>query len=204
MSGTSHLAISTSDDPIEAGDIVSDAGGTVTVFIRRHPKPDRIAEFEAVLTDTIDAALKFPGHLGVTVLRPKAGEQSYLLITRFVDAASLDAWRKSDIAADFFARLALIETTPRREVDMSGMSAWFNDPAEQPGNRPTLRALVTLGVGAWLTITVLLFIFGPTFSRFALPLQTALLVVLMVPTLTYIVMPRLHAALRWISRRRSN
>ena len=43
----------------------------VTVLITRRPRKSNQKEFEQALSDTIDAALEFPGHLGVTVLKPQ-------------------------------------------------------------------------------------------------------------------------------------
>lgn len=48
----------------------------VTVLITRSPRKGNQKQFEQALSDTIDAALEFPGHLGVTVLKPQRGESN--------------------------------------------------------------------------------------------------------------------------------
>ena len=56
---------------------------SVTVLITRRPHKSNQKEFEQALSDTMDAALEFPGHLGVTVLKPQGDNKDYQIIVKF-------------------------------------------------------------------------------------------------------------------------
>ena len=69
------------------------AEGPVTVVISRKVRPGKEAEFEAWLHGVCGDALRFPGHMGVNVLKPtEAGSREYVLIFRFDSYAHLAAW----------------------------------------------------------------------------------------------------------------
>ncbi|MGD2182105.1 antibiotic biosynthesis monooxygenase [Lusitaniella coriacea] len=59
----------------------------ITVLITRRPHKSNQKEFERALSDTIDAALEFPGHLGVTVLKPQGDNNDYQIIVKFASEA---------------------------------------------------------------------------------------------------------------------
>ena len=173
---------------------------SVTVLIARYPRADRIAEFDRILGETISAALEFPGHLGVSVLRPTGADTTYRILSRFASAAALDAWRTSPQAKELFAKLNAEEEKDRTELDMGGSNAWFADPIAGALAKPNpLRVLSALWIAAWITITTLLFVLRPYVAELALPLQTAILCTVMVPLLTYVVMPVVHRAFRALS-----
>ena len=68
----------------------SDAYQPVTILITRKLRKSNQREFEQALSDTIDAALQFPGHLGVTVLKPQRGENNdYQIIVKFANVNSI-------------------------------------------------------------------------------------------------------------------
>ena len=56
---------------------MDNAAESVTVIVTRVIKPGSESAFEDVVKAFIPKALAFPGHLGVHMLRPSAGERSY-------------------------------------------------------------------------------------------------------------------------------
>ncbi len=74
-----------------------------TVFVGRRVVPGREAAFAEWMTRVTHAAQSAPGHVAVDVLRPdSAHPDEWMVVYRFEDAASLDAWLTSD------TRMALI------------------------------------------------------------------------------------------------
>ena len=82
---------------------------SVTVLITRRPRKSDRQEFEQALSDTIDAALEFPGHLGVTVLKPQGNNNDYQIIVKFTSQADYQRWCHSNEAAHWFKILNRLE-----------------------------------------------------------------------------------------------
>lgn len=173
--------------------VTYDPQESVTVLIARYPRADRVAKFDRILGETIATALEFPGHLGVSVLRPTGSDTTDRILSRFANAAALEAWRTSPQAKQLFSKLSAQEEKDRSELDLTGANAWFVDPLAGVSKKPSqLRIMAALWIGAWSTITVLLLGLRPAISSLRLPLQTAVLCTVMVPMLTYLVMPQVH------------
>jgi antibiotic biosynthesis monooxygenase (ABM) superfamily enzyme len=167
-----------------------------TWLITRRPRPDKVAKFERVLSDTIHAALAFPGHLGVTVLRPAgASGGEYRLIVKFASEEALRGWRDSPEAARWFARIEALEERPGRFEVATGLESWFVLPPDDVPGRPPLLGrgamLLTTWVAAYPVLTLLLMLLGPFIGGWPLALRTLVLSGLMVALLTYVVMPAL-------------
>jgi antibiotic biosynthesis monooxygenase (ABM) superfamily enzyme len=180
-------------------DSVPHHAGTATWLITRRPRPDRVREFEQVLADTIHAALRFPGHLGVTVLKPsppEAGE--YQLVVKFDSEASLRGWQQSDEAAGWFAKIAALEERPGTFAHATGLEAWFAVPAGPANPRTLTRGTMFLvtWLAAFPTIALLTWTLGPVVNQWPLLVRTAIVSGLMVALLTWVVMPPL---VRWLS-----
>lgn len=108
---------------------------SVTVLITRRPRKSNQKEFERALSDTIDAALEFPGHLGVTVLKPPRGDNNdYQIIVKFASQADYQRWCHSNEAAHWFKILNRLEEKPPNLEIMTGLETWFavNSSASKP------------------------------------------------------------------------
>ena len=104
-------------------------------------------EFEAWRREISAAALEFPGHLGVNVLLPGAGEREYVVIFRFDTYGHLRAWQESAIRRDLLKKAEPFrESEPSYRLE-SGLEYWFA-PSSPPASPPRWKmALVTvLGV----------------------------------------------------------
>jgi hypothetical protein len=173
-----------------------------TWLVTRRPRPDRVADFEQVLSDTIHAALRFPGHLGVTVLKPSPpGSGEYRMVVKFDSAASLRGWQQSREASEWFARIEALEERPGTFENATGLEAWFAVPAGAAPvtpaptlTRPTIFLVTWLG--AFPTVAFLSWVLNPVIGAWPLLVRAAILSGLIVALLTYVVMPGL---VRWLS-----
>jgi hypothetical protein len=103
-----HLAIGVAgleriDEPVERGPVgglgepdaasVKTAGGPATIVLVREVMPGHEQAFEAILRELAAEARAFPGHQGLTVLRPQpAGRASYTIVAHFATGQDMDAW----------------------------------------------------------------------------------------------------------------
>lgn len=181
------------------------ASGPVTLMVRRTPIQGKERKFEEALTDTIQVALTFPGHLGVTVLRPDGDESGeYRLVVKYDSPENLRRWERSPEAAHWFAKLAKLEAKPAVFDRLCGLETWFELPRLKAGPTPIVppprykMALVTL-VGVLPTITALLYLMAPLMAGLPLFARAFILGPLMVFLLTYIIMPQLTRLFkRWL------
>jgi antibiotic biosynthesis monooxygenase (ABM) superfamily enzyme len=100
-------------------------GTAVTKIIDRIPRSRMADSLEQAIKNLIAAALRFPGHLGVTVTRPALPVQpGFRLVYRFDTCEHLKAWEESEeharlaAAADRFT-----QGEPQRTV-LSGLETW--------------------------------------------------------------------------------
>ena len=167
----------------------------VTVLITRKPRQGNQKEFEQALSDTIDAALEFPGHLGVTVLKPQRGESTdYRIIVKFASKADYQRWCRSNEAAHWFKILNHLEEKPPNLEIMTGLETWF--ALDSSASRPMIPPpRYKMAIVTWIAIFVLIVIINLLLGSFlaSLPmlLRSFILTVGLVILMTYIVMPRM-------------
>lgn len=175
--------------------------GPVTVVICRKIRPGKEAEFEPWLRGVCQEALKFPGHMGVNVIRPaEAGSREYVLTFRFDTYAHLAAWESSDVRAAWLARAEpFTEGAVRRKV-VTGLEHWFTLPGAPRALPPPRHKMAVV---TWLAIFPLVFVIGPAINTVAAAapalVRTMLTAAILVSLMTYVVMPlmtRLFA--RWL------
>lgn len=175
--------------------------GPVTVVICRKIRPGKEAEFEDWLHGVCQEALRFPGHMGVNVIRPsEAGSREYVLIFRFDSYAHLAGWESSEVRAAWLARVEpLTEGAARRQV-LTGMEHWFTLPGAPRALPPPRHKMAMV---TWLAIFPLVFVIGPAINDIAAVapalVRTMLTAAILVTLMTYVVMPlmtRLFA--RWL------
>lgn len=170
----------------------------VTIVVTRTIKAGREAEYEQWLRGFAETAGRFPGHLGITVFRPRPGTRDYTFVGRFDSEANLAIWEKSPERKEWLARAA--ELAERVNVQRTiGLEAWFAHP-EAPLLAPPRwkMAIVT-----WLVAFPLIQIIAPAVAVLDIPpiAHRALMVVGMVLLMTYLVMPAATRALRgWLFR----
>ncbi len=184
------------------GEPVNDAAeqvGPVTISISRRILPGREADYEAWVQGITAEALKFPGHMGVNVIRPCAPSLEYVTIFRFDSYQHSRDWEESTVRADWLARLKGITAGEDAVQKGTGLEFWFSLP-ELPATHPSPHkmALVLLIV-VFLLVLAINFLLGPFMTDWPLVGRVFVAVFLQVILMTYIVMPRVTRLLkRWL------
>lgn len=104
-------------------------GGPATIVLSRAVMPGHEQAFEAVLHRLAAEARAFPGHQGLTVLRPQPrGPATYTVVAHFATWQDLDAWLSSDARARLVAEAALHSAGGLRTRYLSGLEGWLAAP----------------------------------------------------------------------------
>ncbi|TMH24243.1 MAG: hypothetical protein E6H61_04350 [Betaproteobacteria bacterium] len=166
----------------------------VTKVIDRIPREGMDAQLEQAIKNLIAAALRFRGHLGVTVTRPSLPVQpGFRMVYRFDSCEHLRAWEESAEYARLVSEAnRYTQGGPRYDI-LTGLETWFTLPA-QPALRPPPRAKMTFV--SWLGIFPLVYLYAELFdwilpSGTPVVLKVFAVTALVVPTMSYVVAPRL-------------
>src|SRR6266446_578335 len=113
------------------------AEAAVTKVVDRIPREGMDAQLEQAMKNLIGAALKFPGHLGVTVTRPSLPVQpGFRMVYRFDSCEHLRAWEESAAHARLVAAAnRYTQGEPHYDV-LTGLETWFTLPAQPTPHLP--------------------------------------------------------------------
>ena len=179
----------------------SDSYQPVTILITRSPRQSSQREFEQALSDTINAALEFPGHLGVTVLKPQRGESNdYQIIVKFASDADYQRWCRSHEAAHWFKILNRLEEKPPNLETMTGIETWFAVNSSTPRPMippPRYKMAIVTWVAIFILIVIINLLFGGFLASLPMLLRSLVLTVVLVALMTYLVMPRMTRLFSW-------
>ncbi|MCA0336254.1 MAG: antibiotic biosynthesis monooxygenase [Actinobacteria bacterium] len=179
--------------PQDSGDV-----GRVTRIATRRALPGREAEYKAVVSDLFAAMATSPGFVGAELIPPPETGGEYQVVTHFAREEALAAWDASDHRERVLERLRTVGEGEPAYRRLTGLEAWFA-PAVVPATMhpPRHRMALTTWLGIFPTVSLVMWLLGPLWTRLRLPfllavaLNTALIVVLM----TWVVMPRVT---RWL------
>jgi uncharacterized protein len=184
----------------------------VTVIVTRKAKKGKIKEFEEWMDGIIHEAMKFEGHMGVNIIRPSdLTNPEYVIIFRFSSYKNLKQWEKSEKRKEWLKKSrGITEGEPVIKMQ-TGLEFWFTPSSRQssnsdngPGTPPPRykMAIVTGGIIFIMINTLLPLIRQLTIDLHFL-LSTLVAIVIMVPLMTYVVMPFVTRLLRsWLSKER--
>ena len=159
----------------------------VTVVVTRRVLPGRQRDFAAWSERLLEAAGEIPGYLGTTVLADAAGTRH--IVERFADESSLKAWEKAPARAGLVEEANRFSTVERQSL--SGLETWF----DVPGAPPRWKMAVTTFVAAYPIAYLVLRFAGPHETSWPAALRALVTVAILVPALTWLVMPRLTSLL---------
>ena len=163
----------------------------VTVVITRRVRPGREDDFAAWFEDLRVAAGRIPGYLGTTVLADPSGMRH--IVERFANEESVRAWEASPDRARVIATADAFSSAERRHL--TGLETWF----DIPGAPPRWKMAATTFIAAYPIAYIVLRFVGPHETSLPASVRALITVAVLVPTLTWIVMPRLtHALRRWL------
>jgi uncharacterized protein len=167
----------------------------IAVLVSRRPRKGKEREFEQALSDTINTALQFPGHLGVTVLKPQANEsEAYRIIVKFDSGKHFQEWYHSPEASHWFDVLARLEEKPANLEMMTGLETWFtvsNGTVRPIVPPPRYKMAIVTWLAIFLLIVAINLLFGSFLASLPMLLRTFILTVVLVALMTYVVMPRM-------------
>lgn len=173
----------------------------VARIARRRARQGREKDYEATIREMFAAMRAMDGFLGADLIPPEAPGTDYQVVVRFASEMALRAWDESAQRQRFHARLvALAENEPEYRT-LTGLEAWFT-PAVVPKSMhpPRGRMTVLTWLGIFPTVSLYLWFLGPLLADLPFLLRTAILTALVVPTMTYLLMPGLTRLLKgWLS-----
>ncbi|MBL8823200.1 MAG: hypothetical protein JNJ77_11475 [Planctomycetia bacterium] len=145
-------------------------------------------------------ALKFPGYLGVHMLRPMPGSREYGAVIKFNSRDDWHAFRDSAEYRGFVESLRpMLETEPKIET-ICGLESWFT-PLGQQFTRvpPRWKMAVVTWVGVSLTVYIVSWLLSPMTNHWPTLLAYMFANAVVVAGLTWIVMPLLNRVFRpWL------
>lgn len=174
----------------------------VTVAISRRVRPGRDAAYEDWVHRVSDIAAGFPGHEGISVIRPGApGDDRYVLVMRFARPEDLRRWVVSDERRRYLDELGDLTVDEGAWQEQTGLETWFTLPGQPvptgPPPRWKMALLTTLALYPLLVVTDLLV--GQRLSPVPFALRAALTTPVLVAIMTWALMPAVtRASYRWL------
>jgi hypothetical protein len=174
--------------------------GPLTVVVTWRVRPGCEGEFEAWRREIAAAALEFPGHMGIDVIRPGAAAGEYVVIFRFDTYEHLRAWQDSEIRRELLKKAEPFrEAEPTYRLE-SGLEFWFAPPGV-PASPPRWKMALVTVVGVWPASLLVPRLLHPFTGNLPAPLTALLIAVGIVILLTWAIMPLLVRILRpWLHR----
>ncbi len=163
----------------------------ITVIVSRRVKPQKIVEFESLISEMAKRASQFEGYLGSTLFKPSSSiDPEYRVMFKFQNLNSLKIWEASSQRTEILEKIEdlLISTGEREQV--SGLITWFTLPSANPLTPPP-RYKITLV--SWLAlypaVTFIFWVLGSWLADFPLLIRTLMVTALVIVLMTYLLMP---------------
>jgi antibiotic biosynthesis monooxygenase (ABM) superfamily enzyme len=162
----------------------------LTVVAQRRIRRGAEADFEQAMHEFIRFAMNFHGHDGITVLRPGAAGGDYVVVDRFHDRVTREAfvatleYRRWMDALEKFAEGAL------HRQELTGLEGWFTMP-KSAGVRPPPKWKMGIAtfLGVFPTVVFLTVTVGPLIGNWSFLPRAAIFNACVVGLLTWVVMP---------------
>lgn len=173
--------------------------GPVTVVVTRDVVPGRERDFDEWVHLVVSEAVRFGG-LGASVITPDARSTPArrVVVCRFANEDSVRAWEGSEERKRLMQEAEAFSTPHFQRA--TGLETWFTLPGEGAMVPPPRwkMALVTL-IGIYPPVVALLALVVPRVEAWPLLARAAVIPLVLVPLLTYVIMPLLSRLLRlWL------
>ncbi|HSK56865.1 MAG TPA: antibiotic biosynthesis monooxygenase [Jiangellales bacterium] len=172
------------------------AGPPVTVTVARRVSPGREAEYERWVDGILRAAARFDGFLGGGLLRPPQPGSEWHVVYRFRDDAALHRWEASPQRAGWLAA-AEDFVDEERTAAVSGLETWFELPGRTAPAPPKWKMAVVTFAAIYPLALLINVLLVPHTQGWPVLLRPLVFAGILVPVMTWIVMPRLT---RWVRR----
>jgi hypothetical protein len=182
-------------------DAASDA--SVTLLIQQRVRPDAIARYEQWLRTIAAKAAEYPGHQGVHIIRPPAGNNEYSILIRFASGVDAERWTSSADRRNLLAEIADAFERDDQFRIQPGIEFWFTPPfPAQKKPAPWKQWLITTSV-IWPLTMLIPPLFTPVFA--AVPVLGAwgishgIVAATIVALVVFLIMPRyVRLVSRWL------
>jgi len=168
----------------------------VTAAIVRTVRPGRANEFEVWVDQMRPVVMGFPGYLGTDVIRPRGPANSeYVIVVRFDGYEHLKAFMDSQERAELIKRSELLTVGEPAVQEAHGFTSFFSLPGQPAG--PLTPAKYKMAILTLLTLYIPLLgistLVAMIFRGLPRPLLVLITLVIMVPIMTWYLMP-------WVTR----
>ncbi len=172
----------------------------VTIIVKRRAKPDRIEDFEKVMSGTTKDAMTFTGHLGANIIRPTKAGDYYRIVFKFDSMRNYLAWEGSEVRQQWLERYAEVEQGEQEMEILSGLETWFTLPGgEAVVPPPKYKMAVVIWTSIFPLSILINYVLTPLISEFHIVTQIAIISVILVILMTYAVMPLVSRLFhRWL------
>jgi antibiotic biosynthesis monooxygenase (ABM) superfamily enzyme len=177
----------------------------VTVIVTRRAKKGRIKEFEEWMDGIIHAAMKFEGHMGINVIKPTdPADPSYVIIFRFNNYRNLLIWERSDERKKWIEKGEGVIEGKAKVEKLTGLEFWFTPSTiGRPATPPRHKMALVTGAVIFVLLSTLIPQLQIFTSNFPPILAILTGVVIMVPLMTYVIMPLVTRVLRpWLFKKK--
>lgn len=174
---------------------------TVTVVISRRVKSGMEEQFEQLSVEMTQAASRFEGYLGATMLKPNGSlDPEYRIIFKFATPEQLEAWNQSNVRQSLLEQLQPMLLKQTRSESLEGIANWFTLPASPSAPVPNkLRMTLVSWLALYPTVTIIFFLLAPVLDPLPLVGRTLVITGIVMFLMSYVLMPRFTRWFRaWI------
>ena len=162
----------------------------VTAVVRRRIKAGSEASFESLMREFMTSVLRQSGHLGINVIRPSADSREYTLLDRFATEEDRRRFTASPEYRNWMSRLREVSEADPEIEEMRGLAFWFTLPGRPPRRvPPRIKMALLTFLGAYPLSILYPKLLTPIAKGWPPWPKGALIVALLVVTLTWVVMP---------------
>ncbi len=175
---------------------------SVTVTVTRRALPGREAEMTAWVQAGQRLASGFPGFLGAGHVRPGATSTDWHMLYRFADEPALSSWQSSG-EREWWVASALGIVSETRVEKRTGIEGWFDEPrgrvvsSRAPSGPPRWKQAVVIFVSFLPVNLAAQALLLPFIGGWPLVLRVLALTAVLIPVMTYLVLPVVTRRLQW-------
>ncbi len=170
---------------------MNEAKSRVSVVVRRRVEKGCESAYEELLKGLLTDAEKFAGYWGSEVIRPSSTQDEYDIRVHFDSNDALRAWVDSKERLRWLDAMKMLADEPQISV-LSGLETWFTVPAQKHTGPPPRHKMVML---TWMAIYPSVLVYSLLLDQLPYALHPVvslfLVTVMVVPTVVYILLPRL-------------
>ncbi|WP_428825564.1 antibiotic biosynthesis monooxygenase [Azonexus sp. IMCC34842] len=176
---------------------------SVTLLIQQSVRPDAIARYEQWLRTIAAKAAEYPGHQGVHIIRPSAGNNEYSILIRFASGVDAERWTSSADRRNLLAEIADAFERDDQFRIQPGIEFWFTPPfPAQKKPAPWKQWLITTSV-IWPLTMLIPPLFTPVFATVpvlgAWGISHGIVAATIVALVVFLIMPRyVRLVSRWL------